>query len=92
MDEDICEYFDSFGLSIPTEVEEYLMKIGKFCSILLMRFKKGQVFYADTGVFIISSRGRMTKVVLKFFTSKSLTNNQMVNYEFMKRRFNIQDF
>ena len=29
MDENICEYFDSFGLSIPFEVEEYLMKSGK---------------------------------------------------------------
>ena len=29
MDEDTCEYFDSFGLSMPTEVEEYLMQSRK---------------------------------------------------------------
>ena len=29
MDENICEYFDSFGLSIPFEVEKYLIKSGK---------------------------------------------------------------
>ena len=28
MDENICEYFDNFGLSIPFEVEECLMKSG----------------------------------------------------------------
>ena len=27
--EDICEYFDSFGLPMPTEVMEYLIKSGK---------------------------------------------------------------
>ena len=37
-------------------------KVGKNCFILLMRFKKDQVYYAVTGVFIISSRGRMAKV------------------------------
>ena len=26
MDENVCEYFDSFGLSMPAEVEEYLIK------------------------------------------------------------------
>ena len=29
MDKDICEYFDSFGLSMPTEVEGYLTKSEK---------------------------------------------------------------
>ena len=29
LDEDVCEYFDSFGLSIPFEVEKYLIKSGK---------------------------------------------------------------
>ena len=29
IDENICEYCDSFGLSIPFEVEKYLIKSGK---------------------------------------------------------------
>ena len=42
MDEDVCEYFYGFGLSMPAEVKEYLIESGKknFRFILLVRFKK----------------------------------------------------
>ena len=49
------------------------LKAEKLCFILLMRFKKDQVFYVATGVYIIYSKGRTAKVFLKFFTIQRLT-------------------
>ena len=73
MDKDICEYFDSFGLSMPTEVEEYLTKSGKTLFYSPDKIQEEQVFYAATSVCIIYSRGRMAKVFLKFYTIQSFT-------------------
>ena len=76
MDKDICEYFDSFGLSMPTEDEEYLTKSEKtlfYSPDKTDKIQEEQVFYAATSVCIIYSRGRMAKVFLKFYTIQSFT-------------------
>ena len=73
MDKDICEYFDSFGLSMPTEDEEYLTKSEKTLFYSPDKIQEEQVFYAATSVCIIYSRGRMAKVFLKFYTIQSFT-------------------
>ena len=35
MDEDVCEYFYGFGLSMPAEVKEYLIESGKKTNFVL---------------------------------------------------------
>ena len=67
MHEDVCEYFDSFGLSMPGEVEEYLIKSGKtlFYSpdeiqerlrAALRNFRKSSVTRQNMGFLFISSK------------------------------------
>ena len=84
MDENVCEYFDSFGLSMPAEVEEYLIKSGKTLFYSLDEIQWLLVFI----LFIREAEWQSIFEVLH--NSEFDLNNQIVNYEFLKRYFSIK--
>ena len=91
MDEDVCEYFDSFGLSIPFEVEKYLIKSGKnlFHSPDEIQERLSVLCgYWCLYYLIERQNGRETFEVLH--NTEFSPNNQMVNYNFLKRYFNTK--
>ena len=83
MDEDVYQYFDSFGLSMPAEVEEYLIKSGK------------TLFYSPDEIqerlSVLCGYWQNGKSIFEVLHNPEFDlNNQIVNYEFLKRYFSIK--
>ena len=86
MDENICEYFDSFGLSIPFEVEKYLIKSGK----TFFYSPDESVLCGYWCLYYLIERQNGRKIFEVLLNTEFSPNNQMVNYNFLKRYFNIK--
>ena len=91
MDEDVCEYFDSFGLSIPFEVEKYLIKSGKnlFHSPNEIQ-ERLSVLCGHWCLYYLIERQNGKGIFEVLRNPEFSPNNQMVKYNFLKRYFNIK--
>ena len=67
VDKQFCEYFDSFGLIMPNEIKHYLKTKKKWCTHQ-MKYKKGTVFCAVIGAYILSSRATERKIIIRRYT------------------------
>ena len=90
-DEDICEYFDSFGLPMPTEVMEYLIKSGKtlFYSPDEIQ-ERSSVLCGYWCLYYLFERQNGKNIFEVLHNPAFNPNNQMVNYEFIKKYFGIK--
>ena len=91
MDENICKYFDSFGLSMPTEVEEYLVKSRKIFFYSPDEIQeRSSVLCGYWCLYYLFERQNCKSIFEVLHNPKFNPNNQMVNYEFLKRYFSIK--
>ena len=91
IDENVCEYFDSFGLSIPFEVKEYLMKSGKTLFYSPDEIQERlSVLCGYWCLYYLIERQNGKEIFEVLHNSEFSPNNQMVNYNFLKRYFNIK--
>ena len=58
VDKQYCEYFDPFGLIMPSEIKNYLKTSGKKLCFLQMKYKREKVFCAVIGAYIIFWRDK----------------------------------
>ena len=89
--EDICEYFDSFDLPMPTEVMEYLIKSGKtlFYSPDEIQ-ERSSVLCGYWCLYYLFERQNGKSIFEVLHNPAFNPNNQMVNYEFIKKYFGIK--
>ena len=89
-DEDICEYFDSFGLPMPTEVMEYLIISGKtlFYSPDEIQ-ERSSVLCGYWCLYYLFERQNGKSIFEVLHNPAFNPNNQMVNYEFIKKYFGM---
>ena len=86
MDEDVCEYFESFGLSMPAEVEEYLIKSGKSLFYSPDEIQERlSVLCGYTCLYYLFERQNGKSIFEVLHNPEFDLNNQMANYEFLKR-------
>ena len=91
MDENICEYFDSFGLSIPFEVEKYLIKSGKTLFYFPDEIQERlSVLCGYWCLYYLIERQNGKHSFEVLHNPEFSPNNQMVNYNFLKRYFSIK--
>ena len=91
MDENVCEYFDSFGLSMPAEVEEYLIKSGKTLFYSPDEIQKRlSVLCGYWCLYYLFERQNGKSIFEVLHNLEFDLNNQIVNYEFLKRYFGIK--
>ena len=91
IDKNVCEYFDSSGLSIPFEVEKYLIKSGKtlFYSPDEIQ-ERSSVLCGYWCLYYLIERQNGREILEVLHNTEFSPNNQMVNYNFLKRYFNIK--
>ena len=91
MDENVCEYFDSFGLSMTAEVEEYLIKSGKTLFYSPDEIQERlSVLCGYLCLYYLFERQNGKSIFEVLHIPEFDLNNQMVNYEFLKRYFSIK--
>ena len=91
IDEDVCEYFDSFGLSMPAEVEEYLIKSGKTLFYSPDEIQERlSVLCGYWCLYYLFERQNGKSIFEVLHNPEFDLNNQIVNYEFLKKYFSIK--
>ena len=91
IDKNVCEYFDSFGLSIPFEVEKYLIKSGKTLFYSPDEIQERlSVLCGYWCLYYLIERRNGREIFEVLHNPEFSPNNQMVNYNFLKRYFNIK--
>ena len=91
MDENVCEYFDSFDLSMPDEVEEYLIKSGKTLFYSPDEIQERlSVLCGYWCLYNLFERQNGKSIFEVLHNPEFDLNNQIVNYEFSKRYFGIK--
>ena len=91
MNENVCEYFDSFGLSMPAEVEEYLIKSGKTLFYSPDEIQERlSVLCGYWCLYYLFERQNGKSIFEVLRNPEFDLNNQIVNYEFLKRYFGIK--
>ena len=91
IDENVCEYFDSFGLSVPFEIKEYLMKSGKTLFYSPDEIQERlSVLCGYWCLYYLIERQNGKEIFEVLHNPEFSPNNQMVNYNFLKKYFNIK--
>ena len=91
IDKNVCEYFDSFGLSIPFEVEKYLSKSGKTLFYSPDEIQERlSVLCGYWCLYYLLERQNDKEMFEVLHNPEFNPNNQMVNYNFLKKYFNIK--
>jgi len=85
-----CEYFDSFGLTIPTEIELYLSTSGKkliYSSDELQ--ERDSVLCGYWCLYYLLERQNGTSIFDTIHNDSFSLNNQSINHQFLISYFNL---